>query len=69
MREGTENIKLNKNIRLRLLLREISRNIRKKLLGRYIIDFKDINDENLKNIIYKVSKMARIKNKIKDFFN
>ncbi len=45
------------------------RNIREKLLEKYIIDFEDINDENFKNIIYKISEIARMKNKIKKFFN
>jgi len=61
--------KLDGDIRLRLLLGGVPRNIREKLLGRYIIDFEDINDENFKDIIYKMSEVARMENKIKEFFD
>ena len=47
----------------------MSRNIREKLLERYIIDFKNINDENFKDITHKISEIARIENKIEDFLN
>ncbi len=45
------------------------RNIREKLLERYIIDFEDISDENFKDIIYKISEIARMENEIEDFLN
>ena len=61
--------KLDGDIRLRLLLGGVPRNIREKLLGRYIIDFEDISDENFKDIIYKMSEIARIENEIEDFLN
>ncbi len=61
--------KLNRDIKFKLLLREISRNIRKKLLKKHIIDFKDISDENFKDITHKISKMARMENEIKNFLD
>ena len=45
------------------------RNVREKLLGRYIIDFEDTSDENFKDIVYKVSEVARMENEIEDFLD